>query len=464
MHNQDRSDAELIGEVANAAGQLGVELADVSGNIDDVSSQFRHQADRFSDIRQATEILTASNQRISEIAAAANDTARDANSEMAKSQSRVERSLEDIQTLVGAVSAIGDRSASLNESLKQVAKVAQGIAAIARQTNLLALNATIEASRAGNAGRGFAVVAAEVKALARQTADATEEIEATLGALNQQTGELSSQCTSSIEYAEAVQSGTSAIGEIMQQIDMTMHNMASEIEGIAASTADIQTEADQLRSIVTDLGSSVDESSGNLDHARARVFRLLEVGENLISITAHSGFETRDTPFIRMATEAANQIGDLFAAKVAEGGISINDLFDENYVEIAGSDPKQVMTRFTEFTDRCLPDIQEPILTQSEAIAFCAAVDRNGYLPTHNLKFSKPQKPDDPTWNAANCRNRRIFDDRVGLKAGRNVEAFVVQTYRRDMGGGNFALMKDISAPITVNGRHWGGFRIGVKV
>jgi methyl-accepting chemotaxis protein len=90
---------------------------------------------------------------------------------------------------------------------------------------------------------------------------------------------------------------------------------------------------------------------------------------------------------------------------------------------------------------------------------FCAAVDRNGYLPTHNRKFSQPQGVD-PVWNAAHCRNRRIFNDRTGLAAGRNTHRFLLQTYRRDMGGGNFKLMKDLSAPIVVSGRHWGGLRL----
>ena len=59
---------------------------------------------------------------------------------------------------------------------------------------------------------------------------------------------------------------------------------------------------------------------------------------------------------------------------------------------------------------------------------------------------------------------QHIFDDRVGLAAGRNREPFLLQIYRRDMGGGKFVLMKDLSAPITVGGRHWGGVRIAYKL
>jgi methyl-accepting chemotaxis protein len=95
------------------------------------------------------------------------------------------------------------------------------------------------------------------------------------------------------------------------------------------------------------------------------------------------------------------------------------------------------MTRFVGLTDRILPSIQEPLLASNRRIVFCAAVDRNGFLPTHNQKYSHPQGRD-PVWNNANCRNRRIFSDRTGLAAARNQKPFLLQTYRRDMGGGQF--------------------------
>jgi methyl-accepting chemotaxis protein len=117
------------------------------------------------------------------------------------------------------------------------------------------------------------------------------------------------------------------------------------------------------------------------------------------------------------------------------------------------------MAPFTRLTDALFPPVQEAALTMDARIVFCAAVDRNGYLPTHNAKFSQPQGAD-PVWNAAHARNRRIFDDRVGLKAGRSTAPFLLQVYRRDMGGGEYRMMKDLSAPIRVKGRHWGGLRL----
>ncbi len=178
--------------------------------------------------------------------------------------------------------------------------------------------------------------------------------------------------------------------------------------------------------------------------ARQRVNRLLEVAESLIGLTALSGHPTVDTPIIERAIAVANDVAARFSAAVAAGTLSIADLF------------------FVRLTDEILPALQEPVLDLDPRIIFCAAVDRNGFLPTHNRKFSQPQGSD-VAWNTANCRNRRLFNDRVGLAAGQSTKTFLLQSYRRDMGGGRFVAMKDVSAPIVVAGRHWGGLRIGYK-
>jgi methyl-accepting chemotaxis protein len=81
----------------------------------------------------------------------------------------------------------------------------------------------------------------------------------------------------------------------------------------------------------------------------------------------------------------------------------------------------------------------------------------------HNKTWSQPQG-EDPVWNARHSRNRRIFDDRTGLAAARNLQDWLVQSYPRDLGGGVVEMMKDISMPIELRGRHWGALRIAVPV
>jgi methyl-accepting chemotaxis protein len=113
-------------------------------------------------------------------------------------------------------------------------------------------------------------------------------------------------------------------------------------------------------------------------------------------------------------------------------------------------------------TDRILPPIQDPIQKIDPRVVFCVAWARGGYLPTHNPNYRLPQGKD-PVWNNANCRNRRLFNDRAVRKVGANTKPFLLQTYRRDMGGGKFVLMNDLSSPIVVRGRHWGAFRMGFR-
>ena len=165
-----------------------------------------------------------------------------------------------------------------------------------------------------------------------------------------------------------------------------------------------------------------------------------------------------NTEFITRAISAANEISRLFEEAVEQGTISEQDLFDNSYVTIPDSNPVQYRTRFLDFTESVLPVIQEPLLASDKRMVFCAAVDRNGYLPVHNNIYSKPQRPGDVLWNTANSRNRRIFDDRAGLSAGRVVRPYIIQNYPRDMGD-RIIMMWEIGAPIRVFGKQWGGLR-----
>jgi len=172
---------------------------------------------------------------------------------------------------------------------------------------------------------------------------------------------------------------------------------------------------------------------------------------------------TDNNEFIERAIATAQTISALFEDAIARNVISEDELFDNNYMPIPGSDPIQHRTRFLDFLERVLPPVQEPLLASDSRMVFCAAVDRNGYLPVHNRIYSLPQRAGDRAWNTAHSRNRRIFDDRAGLAAGRVVRPYLLQNYPRDMGNGVTVTMQEIDAPIRVRGKHWGGFRTAYK-
>ncbi len=142
-----------------------------------------------------------------------------------------------------------------------------------------------------------------------------------------------------------------------------------------------------------------------------------------------------------------------------QGEIQEADLFDRNHQPIPGTDPQQYRTRFLDFTDRVLPEIQEPPL-EDEHIIGCFVIDDHGYIPTHNRHVSHQQHPGDPDWNARYARQRLIWTDRVAQRAAQSQKPFLLQAYRQHMGGGEVRLIYDASAPIDVAGKHWGAARV----
>jgi methyl-accepting chemotaxis protein len=454
------------------------------------------------------------------------------------------------------------RDASLNvdrlrESSAAIGNVVNLIAQIAKQTTLLALNSTIEAARAGAAGRGFAVVATEVKALAVQTQQATEEIKKKIDALQR-------DAAGSVEAVHRISTAIDAIRPVFEHVNgavaeqnrttREMSDNAASASHFIVSVGDSAAEIDSATKAAEAHGAGVAEAGhavtsfakklktrcavllrqGERDDARKRerlpchltielatgravirapvyevslegilisgrdaktlrpnetIAATLEgIGACRIRVTdqaaagAHARFEEPDaalrekiedrlwairdenTEFVTRAIDAGVVLTKLFTDAVATGAIAIEDMFDADYVEIAGSDPVQHRTRILNWADHALPDFQEAFLAKDPRMAFCVAIDRNGYLPVHNRIYSQPQRPGDVAWNTAHSRNRRIFNDPAGLAAGRNTRAYLIQSYARDMGNGLTVMMREIDVPIRVKGRHWGGFRTAYKL
>jgi methyl-accepting chemotaxis protein len=491
--------------------------------------------------------------------------AKDTATTFAQTAEKFTRSAQSIGTQVRDAGQLADQASAaarearanvdrLRESSAAIGNVVNLIAQIARQTTLLALNSTIEAARAGEAGRGFAVVATEVKALAVQTQNATEEITKKIEALqkdaagsaeavhrisqaieairpvfenvngavaeqNRTTGEMSQNATSASHFIVAV-------GDSAAEIAMATSEAAAHGEEVASAGKAVTMFAQKLKTrsavllrqgqneerrqaerlpchIKVDIAghgtapvyemSAEDILISGPDAAKLSLHATLNatldgVGACRLRIVEHSAAGARarfespgaelaeniedrlwaireeNVEAVTRALEAGVALTKIFEDAVASGAISIGDLFDENYVEIPGTNPLQHRTKFLGWADRALPAFQEAFREKDQRMAFCAMVDRNGYLPVHNKIYSHPQRPGDVAWNTANARNRRIFNDTAGLAAGRNQRSYLIQSYARDMGNGITIMMREIDVPIRVQGRHWGGFRTAYKL
>ncbi|HYW78895.1 MAG TPA: methyl-accepting chemotaxis protein, partial [Thermoguttaceae bacterium] len=135
----------------------------------------------------------------------------------------------------------------LGTAADEIGKVIETIQDIAEQTNLLALNATIEAARAGDAGKGFAVVASEVKELAKQTADATEDIRVRIEGIQSSTG-------------EAVVS-IGQISDVIHQVNDVSKTIASAVEEQSITTREIAQNVTQTSDAATSVSAGVAQSA-----------------------------------------------------------------------------------------------------------------------------------------------------------------------------------------------------------
>ncbi len=454
----------LVADLAHRIGGMGVEIADIAGNIDEVAHRIEQQSVQFKSLRTTTETMVAANREIDDAAHSAQSATATASTEVNQSRDSVESTSSHIGALASAVDRVAERLRNFHSVLGQVATVSGAIEGVARQTNLLALNATIEAARAGAAGKGFAVVAAEVKKLAEESRKAAAQIGDTVGALSKQIETLVAESASAQNHASEVSQGADTMQAAVRRMQESFAIVERAVNDIANASGANRARYDEVLGALADLAKGVSLSAENLKRADGRTQSLLTVSEDVIGFLASSGIETEDSPLVRTAVDAAKRISALFDDAVDRGEITLDALFDDKYREIPGTNPKQFMTAYIPFTDRVLPPIQDPVQKSHPRIVYSVAWTKGGYLPTHNPDYMHPQRPDDPVWNAAHCRNRRLFDDRVVRKTAASADKpFILQTYRRDMGGGKFWMMKDLSAPIFIKGRHWGAFRIGIR-
>ena len=541
--------------------ELGAMIRQLERAANSVAGGAEATAATLSTIRQRTDALTNRTSAAQGTAA----TFSQAADKFTQSAQGIGDQVRDAGKLADQASAAA-REASANvdrlrESSAAIGNVVNLIAQIARQTTLLALNSTIEAARAGAAGRGFAVVATEVKALAVQTQNATEEISKKIEALQRDAagsvdavhrisqaieairpvfdnvnGAVAEQSATTGEMADNAASASSFIGSVgnsATEIDNATREAEAHGESVARAGRAVTNFAQKLKSRCAVLLRQGEKEGDRQERRKndrmpcslkieittprgrisAPVYEismggilvgganaealaqgesfsatLADVGACRIRIVqrssagAHAQFERPDavltekiedklwsiqddnTEAVTRAIEAGVALTKIFENAVKSGAISIEDMFDTDYVEIAGSNPVQYRTRILDWADRALPLFQEAFLARDPRMAFCAMIDRNGYLPVHNKIYSHPQRPGDVTWNTANCRNRRIFNDPAGLAAGRNQRAYLIQSYARDMGNGNTVMMREIDVPVRVNGRHWGGFRTAYRL
>ena len=364
-----------------------------------------------------------------------------------------QRHMEEMKTRMAEASRT---MSDLEGRAADIQRITEVISGIAEQTNLLALNAAIEAARAGSQGRGFAVVAEEVRNLANRTSSATDEIGEMVTEIHDQTHHAVGTIQQLVEAVEGSAGRVASVDEHLSAILDHSSGADSCIRTVVEGAEQNHGHLDEVTRSIQTVSGHLKETENDVAHLSTQAEHLAERAETIYELLGDVGLGSVHDGVRREAEAAAAAVGHAFEEACEQGRISLEDLFDRDYRPIPDTDPVKYKTRFDDFTDRVLPPIQEPILERNPFVAFAGAVDDHGYFPTHNRRYSQPLTGDYRKDLAGN-RTKRIFSDRTGSRCGSHEKPYLLQTYKRDTG----EVMHDLSVPIYVKGRHWGGFRIG---
>ncbi|VVO24846.1 methyl-accepting chemotaxis protein [Pseudomonas fluorescens] len=450
--------AELTRDLSYTTSHNALSAAGVAYSVKQLAARVQSQLDAAARIVSSAEVMIGTEQVTSQLSRQALSAASEAHQSSIEGRTVLADSIERMHKLSQRANDSRQLMEALSLRSEEIQRVTLVIQSIASQTNLLALNAAIEAARAGEHGRGFAVVADEVRGLAGRTATATEEVGVMVADIQQRTAQV-------VEQIRQLSSDLNTGVEQVEHTGQSLQTIARLAAGVESQVSDIAKGADTNREQLDSLFHAVEQMRSDLAVSDQQTRSLAEAAvqmegqaESISERLAAVGLDDYHQRIYDLALEGVGQIAAQFEADIDQGRVSLEDLFDRNYQAIPKTTPAKFQTRFDRYADQVLPAIQEPLLARHEGLVFAIACTQQGYVPTHNKIFSQALTGDVQVDTLHN-RTKRKFADRTGIRCGSHQQPVLLQTYTRDTG----ELMHDLSVPIMLKGRHWGGLRLGYK-
>jgi methyl-accepting chemotaxis protein len=273
--------ANIIKDIANDSAKLNNSSADLSSLSAQMSGGAENMAGKSNTVAAAAEEMSSN---MNSVAVAMEEAATNigmvaaAAEQMTSTINEIAQNSEKASSITGeAVSQTQSASTKVDElgrAANEIGKVVETITEISEQVNLLALNATIEAARAGEAGRGFAVVANEIKDLAKQTAEATQEIKGKIGAIQGSTNATVTEINQVSKIINDVNEIVTIIATAVEEQSVTTkeiaENVAQASQGIQEVNENVAQSSSVSSEIATDI-AGVNQSAGEMSNGSAQV-------------------------------------------------------------------------------------------------------------------------------------------------------------------------------------------------
>jgi methyl-accepting chemotaxis protein len=455
---------DLLADLGERSGDIALQCSETAGFLSELNRRIQQDSAHLSDLQANMDTLATSQNESVAAAQELSLTARRAGRIIADGHEVVTLSLGEVAGLVEHVTGLEGHLRQFLSVIEAVGDISDELGMIARQTRLLGINAAIEAARGGEATQGFAVVADEIRRLAGQAGESAASVGDKLGQLDRDARRLIGGVEANIVRGRDVGTHIDRLRMSMAEIASLVTQFAERSDAIVTCTDEADGDVAALRQGLALFSQTASESAMRVEEARGQLEGLEGMANAMLDTAAHGPQRTRNSRYIALAEEGADEVMALIQQGMADNQLSMADLFDTDYRGIEGSDPAQYQTRFTAFADALLRPTLDRRTGEDSAIVGCCLIDMNGYLPTHISTRSQPQRPGDPRWNMEHARNRQMFMDSQTRRALDGEGDFFLFTYRQDLGEGRYRALRSVFVPLVFEGRRWGLYEVGYLI
>ncbi len=458
----DANQQQSIDLIPKSCGEVTVGCSDVAGIVQSVIESSEKLRAEHGALQGTVSELEADQQKVSEASDEARLLSERAIERLGQGTSLIQSSLGQISGLLELVETLTQHVTGFAAAMEQVRRCSQDIDQIAETTNILALNATIEAMRAGDAGRTFAVVANEVKSLAGDTRRATEEISRTIDTLGGEAESVIEQIESGAEASKNAKASVAQIEDTIGGVAELVEEVDRQNDQIARATGTISDHVHRVQDVLASFDSAAIANENKLENAHHRMQDLELTASEMFDGIVKAGLSPKDSVVVERAQALAKEVAERAEKAIAAGDLSLDHLFDQDYQQIAGSNPPRFRTSLTEWADANWRPVIDRVVAEGAPFIMCSQADMKGFLPTHTTDASR-EPTGDLAHDTKHCRNGRILLEAVDQKAKRSNAPYMMAVYRQEGDGKSYNVVRNVYVPLYVNGRRWGDFEVAYK-